>query len=173
MHRRHKPLKPRLPTSSLVSKELNDASFGHELSRRPMCQYHLPFQKYLPWNRKLLILPIWLHMANKPQCIIEMPFKVQMLVIGRKLWTMKLTCSPNMALGNSNHYRKAVDCHWMYTIKASPEGENTRYKARLCAQGYLQIPGIDFNDTYAPTVHLDTLHALFHLAVMCVLWGAK
>ena len=107
MHRRHKPLKPKLPTSSFASKELNDTNFGHKLSRRPMCQYHLPFQKYLPQNRKLLILPIWLHMANKPQCIIEMPFKVQMLVIGKKLWTTKLTCSPNVALGNLNHYQKA------------------------------------------------------------------
>ena len=62
---------------------------------------------YLPWNKKLLILPIWVHMANKPWCIIKMPFKVQMLVIGRKLWMMKLTCSPNMALGNSNCYQKA------------------------------------------------------------------
>ena len=58
---------------------------------------------------------------------------------------------------------KAVSCHWTYTIKADPEGEITRYKAQLCVQGYLQIPGIDFNDTYAPTVHLDTLCALFHL----------
>ena len=58
---------------------------------------------------------------------------------------------------------KAVSCHWTYTIKASPEGEITGYKAQLCAQGYLQIPGIDFNDTYAPTVHLNTLCALFHL----------
>jgi Reverse transcriptase (RNA-dependent DNA polymerase) len=32
------------------------------------------------------------------------------------------------------------------------------------AQGFSQIIGIDFNDTFAPTIRLDTLRALLHLA---------
>ena len=49
-------------------------------------------------------------------------------------------------------------------IKMGPDGAILRYKARLVAQGFSQIPGIDFNDTFAPTIRLDTLRALLHLA---------
>jgi len=54
--------------------------------------------------------------------------------------------------------RKAIGCQWTYVIKMGPDGTILRYKARLVAQG------IDFNDTFAPTIRLDTLRALLHLA---------
>ena len=53
--------------------------------------------------------------------------------------------------------RKAIGCRWTYVIKTSPQGKILCYKARLVAQGFSQIPGIDFSDTFSPTVHLDSL----------------
>lgn len=44
--------------------------------------------------------------------------------------------------------------------------DNGRYKARLVAMGYSQIPGLDFNQTYAPVVSKQSLRTLFALASM-------
>lgn len=59
--------------------------------------------------------------------------------------------------------RKVIGCRWTYVIKRGPGGEITRYKARLVAQGFSQVPGINYGDTLSPTVHMDTLQILLHL----------
>ena len=60
--------------------------------------------------------------------------------------------------------RKPIGNHWTYAIKFGPGGKILRYKARLVAQGFSQIPGIDFTDTFAPTVRLDSLRIILHIA---------
>jgi hypothetical protein len=60
--------------------------------------------------------------------------------------------------------RKAIGCRWTYTLKYGPDGEISRYKARLVAQGFSQIPGIDYDDTFSPTVRLDSIRILLHLS---------
>ena len=60
--------------------------------------------------------------------------------------------------------RKAIGCRWVFTIKRSPEGEILKYKARLVAQGFSQIPGQDFLSTYAPVMRLESYRALLALA---------
>jgi len=36
-------------------------------------------------------------------------------------------------------------------------GNVVRYKARLVAQGYTQVEGIDFEETFAPVARLETI----------------
>lgn len=36
-----------------------------------------------------------------------------------------------------------------------------RYRARLVAQGFSQIPGVDFFETYAPVAKMATMRVLF------------
>lgn len=60
--------------------------------------------------------------------------------------------------------RKAIGCRWTYIIKHDSDGNISHYKAHLVAHGFSHIPGIDYNDTFAPTVRLDSLRALLHLA---------
>ena len=53
--------------------------------------------------------------------------------------------------------RKVIGCKWVFKTKLDAEGQIERYKARLVAQGFSQIPGIDFNETFVPVTHHQTL----------------
>jgi hypothetical protein len=41
---------------------------------------------------------------------------------------------------------------WVFIRKRNENGEVVRYKGRLVAQGFTQISGIDFNETYSPVM---------------------
>lgn len=60
--------------------------------------------------------------------------------------------------------RKAVRCKWVYKTKYNPDGSVARLKSRLCAKGFTQVAGIDFTETFAPTVKFTTLRLIFSLA---------
>ena len=50
-----------------------------------------------------------------------------------------------------------VGSHWTFRVKRDNHGQIDRYKVWLVAQGFSQIPGLDFNETYAPTINLTTI----------------
>ncbi|KAF8751842.1 Reverse transcriptase (RNA-dependent DNA polymerase) [Rhizoctonia solani] len=60
--------------------------------------------------------------------------------------------------------RKAMGCQWVLTIKQNKEGQPIQYKAQLVVQGYSQQPGIDYGQTFAPVVRLDSIRTLTSLA---------
>ncbi|KAI1007401.1 Retrovirus-related Pol polyprotein from transposon TNT 1-94 [Podosphaera aphanis] len=57
------------------------------------------------------------------------------------------------------HGRRTVGSRWIFTIKS-----DGRFKARLVAQGYSQVYGIDYFDTYSPTLRMDSLRILLAVA---------
>ncbi|GBE90191.1 hypothetical protein SCP_1900400 [Sparassis crispa] len=63
-------------------------------------------------------------------------------------------------------YRNAVGCKWVFQRKTNKESQVVKYKARLVAQGYSQIPGMDFLETFAPVVRLESIRAILALAVV-------
>lgn len=54
----------------------------------------------------------------------------------------------------------------MFKVKYQPDGLVARYKVRLVAQGYSQIQGIDFNETFAPTVRLESLRIFLAISAL-------
>jgi len=64
----------------------------------------------------------------------------------------------------SNKQHKAVKTRLVFDIKHDAEGQKTRYKARLVAQGFNQVPGRDFDETWAPVPNTETSRALFAVA---------
>jgi hypothetical protein len=61
--------------------------------------------------------------------------------------------------------RKPVANKWVFLKKYDKDGTLTKYKARLVAKGFSQIPGMDFNQTFAPIIRFETIHAILAEAV--------
>jgi len=64
----------------------------------------------------------------------------------------------------SNKQHKAVKTRFVFDLKHDAEGKKTRYKARLVSQGFNQVPGRDFDETWAPVPNAATSRALFAVA---------
>ena len=62
--------------------------------------------------------------------------------------------------------RKPVGSKWVFKVKYYDDGTIEKFKARVVAQRYSQVYGIDFEETYAPTVRYDTLRLLFAIATI-------
>ncbi|MBW0523085.1 hypothetical protein O181_062800 [Austropuccinia psidii MF-1] len=58
-----------------------------------------------------------------------------------------------------NEY-KLISTTWVFKVKKNHLNQVTERKARLCAQGFRQTLGVDFDKTYTPTGRLNSLRAL-------------
>jgi hypothetical protein len=60
--------------------------------------------------------------------------------------------------------RKPVSSRWVFAIKRASDGSVSRLKARLVARGFTQQHGVDYEETFAPTVRYDSLRLILSLA---------
>jgi len=49
---------------------------------------------------------------------------------------------------------------WVYKVKTKSDGSFEKYKARVVAQGFRQVEGVDYTEVFAPTSKQATLRAL-------------
>ena len=54
---------------------------------------------------------------------------------------------------------------WIFKNKSDEHGTVVRNKSRLVAQGYTQVEGVDFDETFAPVARLKSIRIL--LAIAC------
>src|SRR4051812_10211088 len=57
-----------------------------------------------------------------------------------------------------------IGTKWIFRNKQDRYGIVVRNKARLVAQGYTQIEGIYFGETYDPVAHLESIHVMLAFA---------
>lgn len=61
--------------------------------------------------------------------------------------------------------RRTIKCKWIFKIK-----RNGIFRARLVACGYSQIPGIDFNESFAPVINDVSFRIILITKIM---WGLQ
>ncbi|TQD97326.1 hypothetical protein C1H46_017084 [Malus baccata] len=59
--------------------------------------------------------------------------------------------------------KKSVGCKWVFTIKHKTDGTIDKYKARLVAKGFTQTFGVNYQETFAPVVKMNTIRVLLSL----------
>ena len=62
-------------------------------------------------------------------------------------------------------HKNIIGTKWVFRNKLNEQGEVTRNKARLVAQGYSQQEGIDYTETFAPVARLEAIRLLLSYAV--------
>ena len=59
-----------------------------------------------------------------------------------------------------------IGTKWIHKNKTDEEGNVVRNKSRLVGQGYSQIEGVDFDETFAPVARLESIR-------LCSEWHAS
>ncbi|KFM59138.1 Retrovirus-related Pol polyprotein from transposon TNT 1-94, partial [Stegodyphus mimosarum] len=70
--------------------------------------------------------------------------------------TWELTTKPQGA--------KVIPSRWLLHKKKDEIGNRAKFKERLVTKGYLQIPGVDFQDTFSPVIKLKSIRLLLAVA---------
>jgi hypothetical protein len=60
--------------------------------------------------------------------------------------------------------QNVVGIKWVFCNKQDEQGVVTRNKERLVANGYSQVKGLDFDETFAPAARLESIHMLLAYA---------
>ena len=61
--------------------------------------------------------------------------------------------------------KKVIGSKWVLRIKTNSAGKVDKYKARVVAKGYRQMEGVDYYETFAPTVRFESIRSLIAFGV--------
>jgi hypothetical protein len=71
----------------------------------------------------------------------------------------------NMELVDVPDDKDLISVKWIYKTKQDAEGNVQKHKASLVSRGFTRQPRIDFNETFAPVVCVDTTIIVLALAM--------
>ena len=57
-----------------------------------------------------------------------------------------------------------IGTKWIFKNKINEDKEIIRNKSRLVAQGYTQVEGVDFDESFAPVARLESIRILMSIA---------
>lgn len=60
--------------------------------------------------------------------------------------------------------KQVIQSKYVFRVKTNQFGAIERYKARICAKGYSQTHGIDYNETFAPVLRPESLRFMIAYA---------
>lgn len=83
------------------------------------------------------------------------------IIKDRKVWNLVDLPSGIIPLG----------CRWVFTVKKDQDGNIARYKSRLVAQGYRQVRGETYDETFSPVVNFSLIRFFFSLFVSYLGWS--
>jgi len=59
---------------------------------------------------------------------------------------------------------KAIRSKWVFKVKSLSTGELDKFKCRLVGLGFMQVPGLQYNETFSPVAHWNSIRVLLALA---------
>jgi transposase InsO family protein len=60
--------------------------------------------------------------------------------------------------------KKAIPLKWVFKIKRDAKGSFEKYKARIVVRGFAQVAGLDFDETFAPVVRIESIRIILAIA---------
>jgi hypothetical protein len=122
--------------------------------------------KDLEWLEYILVAEIAAAEALEPSTLAEAKhhpdWSLWEKAIEEELATLKATGT--WQLEEAPPRANVIGSKWVFKVKKDAARNIAQYKACLIAQGFSQIGGIDYDDTYAPMAKLASLHASIAMA---------
>ena len=56
--------------------------------------------------------------------------------------------------------RRVIPTKWVYALKTNPNGEVVRYKSRFVVKGFMQRPGVDYDEVFSPTIRGEQIRMM-------------
>jgi transposase InsO family protein len=59
--------------------------------------------------------------------------------------------------------RNIIGCRPVCHVKRDAKGQEREHKVRLVAQGFTQVAGMDYTDTFAPVARMESMRSILHI----------
>ena len=76
----------------------------------------------------------------------------------------KFACFERVAKEDAQKHGRLVKSKWVFKVKYNSDGTLQRFRARLVAKGFTQVPGSDFYETFSPVFGYTSLRTILAIA---------
>jgi hypothetical protein len=81
--------------------------------------------------------------------------------IGNLAW---FGCFRTVKRSDALQHGKLIKSKWVFKVKRNADGSVQRFRARLVAKGFTQVPGSDYYETYSPVFSYTSLRTVLAIA---------